>query len=368
MGIFVFIVTLLVLVLVHELGHFLVARWFGVAVEEFGFGFPPALFKRRWGNTTYSFNAIPLGGFVRIKGEEDAVAAPDSFSVLPAWRRASIIVAGIVMNLLVAVGLFTFGYGIGLPQEIGDELPPHAMVSQVEHHVASVLPKTPADGVLQPGDVIVSLDGQQFGTLPALQNYIRTHDAQPIQIDVEREGARQAIALTPTTLPDRSNTVGFGVQLFTTARVAYPWYWAPVAGLQLTGHLLQTIGMTFWDFGKSLLGGPKVAVDVAGPIGIAVITTQVVDLGWVFVVQFVALLSLNLAVVNLLPFPALDGGRLFFILLELIRRRPVSQEVEARFHRIGFAILLLIIVGVTYLDLQRFGGGFVSWLQGVREL
>jgi regulator of sigma E protease len=367
-GVLFFIVTLLALVLVHEFGHFGAARWFGVAVEEFGFGFPPAIAKKRWGKTTYSFNWLPLGGFVRIKGEENAVAEPDSFSVQSSWRRAVIIVAGVVMNLLVVVILFTVGFSVGLPQELDQPLPSAARVRDVRHQVAAVMPDSPASSALVPGDVIVAIDGQTFNALSELQAYIRGHSDSILNLTVERGGTQNTVSLQPTRLRlDDGEIYGLGVSLFTTGVVAYPFYRAPLEAVRLTGKLFGLIAKTLGELVVGLLRGAPTAVDVTGPIGIAILTTEVVHLGWIFFLQFVAILSLNLAFINLLPFPALDGGRLLFILIEIIRRRPVSEATEGRIHRWGFTFLILLVLVVTYFDLNRFGGVFGGWLEGLKR-
>ncbi|OGL86892.1 hypothetical protein A3I40_04155 [Candidatus Uhrbacteria bacterium RIFCSPLOWO2_02_FULL_48_12] len=368
-GVLTFILTLLVLVLVHEFGHFWAARWFGVGVEEFGFGFPPAVIKKRFGQTVYSLNWIPLGGFVKIKGEESAVADADSFSVQAPWRRAIIIVSGIIMNLAVVVILFTVGFSVGLPQEINEELPPGARAQDIRHQVAAVMPKSPAFDVLKGGDAIITIDGREFEALSSLQSYIRSHPNDTLNLTIERDQQQQTITLKPALLQVGDEEVyGLGVSLFTTATVSYPIYRAPWEAVKLTGRLFWLIAKTLGDIVVGLIRGAPAPVDVTGPIGIAILTTQVVDLGWIFILQFVAVLSLNLAFINLLPFPALDGGRLFFILIEIIRRRPVPEHIEGRIHRWGFTVLLLLVLVVTYFDLKRFGGAFDSWLMSLRHL
>ncbi|KKU48545.1 hypothetical protein A3H10_02645 [Candidatus Uhrbacteria bacterium RIFCSPLOWO2_12_FULL_46_10] len=368
-GVLTFIITLLILVLVHEFGHFGAARWFGVAVDEFGFGFPPAIFKKRLGQTVYSFNWIPLGGFVRIRGEERTVVGPDSFSSQSPWRRAVIIVAGIVMNLAVVVFLFTIGYAVGLPQELGESLPAGARLSDVQHYIAATLPQSPADGILESGDAIVSIDGQIFASLSDLQSYIRDHANSKLDLVIKRNLEYRTVTIQPTLLKFRDQEVyGIGVSLFTTATVSYPWYKAPVEATRLTARLFSLIATTLGELVVGLFRGAPASIDVTGPVGIAVLSGKVSSLGWIYILQFVAILSLNLAFINLLPFPALDGGRLLFIFIEIIRRRPVSAELEGRIHSLGFTVLIILVVVVTYFDLKRFGGAFSGWLMSLRRL
>ena len=361
-GVVVFILVLLILVLVHEWGHFAAARLFGVGVEEFGFGFPPAIARRQWGNTTYSFNWLPLGGFVRIKGEERVVNEADSFSAQRPSRRAAIILAGVAMNVLLTILLLTIGFNLGLPQDLSQEAPDGAIVSQVRHHVVEVLPGSPAAGRLEANDAIVTIDGQAFATLVELQRYIRSHGQQQLLLSVERGDRTMIAAITPTLLTaGGEERYGIGVGLFTTGEVSYPWYRTPFEAIRLTGDLFVRIVQTMWQAATDLWYGRGASVDVAGPVGIAVITSQVTKLGFVYLVQFVALLSLNLAFINLLPFPALDGGRLLFIVLEVLRGKAVDENLEARMHRWGFTVLLLVVLFVTYLDVHRLSSLFREW-------
>lgn len=369
LGVLIFIIILLVLVLVHEFGHFGAARLFGVAVEEFGFGFPPAVIKKRFGQTVYSLNWIPLGGFVKIKGEESALTDADSFSVQPPWRRAVIIAAGIIMNLMLVVILFTIGFSVGFPQELDQASSAGARVRDIKHEIVAVMPKSPAFNALESGDVIISIDGHQFANLSDLQLYIRSHSNDALNLIIERGQKQQTISLRPALLKVGDEEIyGLGISLFTTATVAYPIYRAPWEAVKLTGKLFGLIAKTLGDIMVGLIRGAPAPIDVTGPIGIAILTSQVVDLGWIFILQFVAVLSLNLAFINLLPFPALDGGRLFFILIEVIRRRPVSEHIEGRIHRWGFTALLILVLVVTYFDLKRFGGAFGNWLMSLRHL
>ena len=368
-GVLVFIATLLVLVLVHEFGHFAAARLFGVGVEEFGFGFPPAIIKKKFGQTIYSFNWIPLGGFVRIKGEDKIIGEPDSYSSQSPWRRAVIILSGVLMNLLLVVVLFSIGYTVGLPQELGDTPPTGARVRNISHHIAAVMPASPADGVLKAGDVIVSIDEKKFQTLADLQSYIRAHREAELNLAIDRDSELYTVSIQPALLKVEDGEVyGVGVSLFTTGVISYPVYRAPLAAAQLTAKLFGIIAVTLGELVAGLFRGAPVPVDIAGPVGIALITTQVVGLGWIFILQFVAVLSLNLAFINLLPFPALDGGRLLFIIIEIIRRRPVSEELEGRVHRWGFTVLIILVMVVTYFDLRRLGGVFDGLWDRLREI
>ncbi len=356
-----FIVVLAVLVLVHELGHFLTARWFGIDVEEFGFGFPPRIFGVKKGKTLYSLNWIPLGGFVKIKGEDDPNATgPGTFSHKPAWVRAIVIGAGVFMNLVLASLLFAIGLTIGMPQA-ADSLPANARVRDRQVQIVEVLKDTPAaQAGFQVGDTIVSINGQSFTEVEDVQTLVNSAEP-PVVVEIRRGKETFTKDVTPVLEPTIGKRV-MGVALVEAAKVSYPWYIAIVKGVQATGFYLKEILLSFWDLIKGLFVGQKSAVEFSGPVGIAVLTGRAARLGFTYLLQFAALLSINLAVINVLPIPALDGGRLLFIIIEKIRGRSVRPVVEAVIHRVAFFLLLALIVIVTAHDLGKYGGQILKAL------
>jgi len=361
-GTIAFIITLFILVLVHEYGHFKVARFFKVGIEEFGFGFPPAIKKINRHGLIISLNWIPLGGFVRIKGEEGSDNSPDSFTSQSIYKRVLIIVAGVSMNLIVAILIFSAGFIFGMPQDVTRGIPKGAEVRDLDFVIAGIVPNSPAATVFERGESILSVDGKSFTELADLQHYIESKKGQDIIVAVKNESDVSFKVLKPVELNvgEGNSVVGLGVQLVATGIVSYPWYQAFFEGISFTA---KTFGMIITTLGGAvfnLLRGSPAGIDVAGPFGIAVITGSVVKLGFLFLLQFVGLLSVNLAIVNLLPFPALDGGRLLFLIIEVIRRKPISHELEARIHGLGFIVLLLLIVVVTYVDFQRLAG-YLNW-------
>ncbi len=371
-----FIVVLGLLVFVHELGHFMVARRSGVKVEEFGFGFPPraiGVFRdpasRRWRlvgrrtkespATIYSFNWIPLGGFVRIKGEQGELAsAADSFAAKGVGTRIAIISAGVSMNVVLAALLLSVGAAIGLPQVIEDGLPPGARVRDPQVQIVNVLEGLPAAASgLQVGDAIRSVDGTAVADIESLQAYLTAHVGQPVELMLQRgSAAPYPKSVTPTPRED-SDQAWIGVQLVHAGVVSYPWYLAPVQGVRLAGEWTVQIVQAFGELFKNLVVRQQVTIDLSGPVGIATLTGTVTRLGFIYVLQFTALLSLNLAVINFLPFPALDGGRVVFLLLEKFRGRAVSARLETAVHNIGFVVLLVLIALVTLRDLGKLFGG-----------
>lgn len=361
LGVLAFIVALLFLVLVHEWGHFFAARRLGVKVEEFGFGFPPRIAKKHWRGTDYTFNWLPFGGFVRLKGEEGESDAADSYASQSAWKRLVIVLAGVVMNLVAAVVLLTVVLSVGVTRDVTEGVDVRALVSETKHYVAGVLADAPASGKLQPGDVIANIDGQTFVQLSELQQYVR-ESSGGIVVTVERAGELVTTELQPAQFDVNGTEVyGIGTQLQSLATVSYPWYWAPVEAVRVTGETFALIATTLGGMVVGLVQGQTDAVvEVTGPIGIAVLTGDVVTFGIVAFLQFVALLSINLAFLNVLPIPALDGGRMAFIMYEIVVRRAISERAEATLHRVGFSLLLLLIVAVTIADIGRFSGTIVS--------
>jgi regulator of sigma E protease len=351
-----FVAVIGLLIFVHEFGHFFAAKRHGVRVDEFGFGFPPRIAGIKRGDTLYSLNWIPLGGFVRIKGESgDAAHDADSFSGKGVGVRAIILTAGVVMNLVLAWVLLSFGYMIGLPQ-VAEDLSGLAHVRDQRLQVMQILPMSPAETAgLEQGDAVMAVDGTAVDSVEVFRDYTGTHAGVPIALTVERKKELKTFEVTPTQLEGLLQP-GIGIALVTTGIVSYPVWYAPIQGLYatygITTQILSAFGSVIYD----LFATRQVNVEFSGPIGIAVITGQVAALGFRHLLQFTALLSINLAVINILPIPALDGGRLAFLIAEWARRgKAVSRRIEMTAHNIGFSLLILLIVVITYRDLVRHG-------------
>jgi regulator of sigma E protease len=377
-----FIVVLSILVFVHEMGHFWTARKFGVKAEEFGFGFPPRAFgfyknkEGKWkkvrgskevedaGDTIYSLNWIPLGGFVKIKGEDgDEKADPDSFASQKIWKRAIILLAGVTMNIFLAAVLISGGYMIGLPQVI-EETDSRAVVSNEKIQIVDVGQGTPAkEADLRIGDVILSIEGIRFTSGAELQEFVNERGGQSLAYEIGRGDEILSKDITPGPLEGSENN-GIGVGIAETGLVKYPFHIAIWEGLKTTIYLVWVIIVAFYGLIKGLILGQGMSADVAGPVGIAALTGQVARMGLVYIMQFTALLSINLAIINALPFPALDGGRLLFLLIEKIKGSPVKKELEASIHYIGFALLMILILFVTVKDVSRYG----DWFKRVWEV
>lgn len=353
-----FIVILGFLVLVHEAGHFFAARAFRIAVEEFGLGFPPKVASVARGGTIYSINAIPLGGFVKIKGEDqEARHEPDSFGAKPVWQRALVIVAGVTMNVVAGWFLLVILFMTGAPVESGD-----AIESKYIHNqslvVTEVLKDSPAQAAgLVVGDTIVSADDVPFERIDAFQTFVHERTGIPIALRYERGGEQYTVTLESAMLLESGVGRGvIGVGLTEVGTVRLPLHKAVVAGTIATGNYLDRIARAFARIFQGLWQGQGVGDNLGGPIAIAVATDDAIDLGFSHAVIYTAILSFNLAIINILPFPALDGGRLIFLAAEAVRRKPSRAEIEAWFHRVGFALLILLAAVITYGDIGRFGG------------
>ncbi|HQO11045.1 MAG TPA: RIP metalloprotease RseP [bacterium] len=377
MTVLIFILVLSVLVFVHEFGHFWTARKLGVKAEEFGFGFPPRLFgfyrdqqgQRRhfWGNrsldelplkqkpkgTVYSLNWLPIGGFVKIKGENgEGKQEPDSFAAQSLGKRALILAAGVIMNIVLAFFLLSLGYMLGLPQSL-DEAGPSARITQAQVWVMETLPQSPAaDAGLEAGDVIMAVNGQAVSSSENLQALVAENNGVATNFLVKSGDEERQVTITPTVIASTGKP-GIGVSIYASGKVRYPFFIAIWEGLKATGLMFWAIIVAFATLIRDLFLGASVSGQVTGPVGIATLTGQVASLGFTYLLQFMALLSLNLALINILPFPALDGGRILFVVIEKFKGKPVKQSVEAWIHTIGFWLLLALIVVVTYKDIGR---------------
>ena len=356
--ILLFIAILGILILVHEFGHFFAAKKAGAKVEEFGFGFPPRIWGVKRGETLYSINLLPIGGFVKIYGEDgEERKDPRSFSSRSILTRSLIIVAGVVMNMLLAVVLFSAGHFVGLPQVLNEESP-LAGVKNIRVRVAEVVKDSPAElAAIQVGDTIVELhfnDEKLTGvrTIASVQNFITAHHSETITLVVERAGESISKELIPRENPPEGEGA-VGIAMVRTGEISYPFYLAPLKGIESTFFVTVGTLRAFGGIVADLVTTGSLRGELSGPVGIAVLTGQVQKMGFIFLLQFMALISVNLAIINALPFPALDGGRLFFLGIEKIRGKPVNQKYEKIAHTIGFALLILLMIVVTFRDIGR---------------
>jgi len=395
MTLIVFLAILSVLVLVHEFGHFLMAKKAGILVEEFGFGLPPRIWGKKIGETLYSINALPIGGFVKLYGEDGIGEItnnqiPNSkqsqntkykiqnidraYFEKSILRRLSVLLAGVTMNLLLAIVCFSFLYYYwGIPTKTK------------EIKILSVAKESPAFfAELREGDTIVALDGQRLFSVEDFVKMTKEKAGQKIQLEIKREkdnpcreeggekvlggstqvgfnchGENLLVSLIPRQSPPE-NEGPLGVVISDTELKKYPWWQMPYLGvregfkesLSWGKMILLSLKETF----VSLIVYGKVPREVAGPIGIFQATGQVAKQGFLAVLQFLGILSVNLAIVNVLPFPALDGGRLIFLTIEGLTKKKVPAKVELLINQIGMVCLLLLMGLVTVNDVLRLLG------------
>lgn len=363
--ILVFLLILSVLVLIHEAGHFFVAKKLGIKVEEFGFGLPPRAFGKKIGETMYSLNWLPIGGFVKLYGEDEAgkgsirmsqvahrnderkAKSEDlirAFFARPPWQKAIVVGAGVLMNFILAVAIISYLFGFA-----GVGVPGNKVI------VTQIVKNSPADTAgIKVNEVIESINGIKVTSPTQLVSLTKEHLGEKIKVDIrnEKSGARTLEIIPRKTYPKTEGPMGIAIAQNIEIK-KYPWYQAPILGTKeaLKDSWLIVSGLAMIVYQLVTLG--TVPQGVAGPVGIAQLTGQFVQVGPLAVLSFVALLSLNLAILNVLPIPALDGGRLFFILIEATTGRKVNQKFETWAHTVGMAILLALIALITLHDLIR---------------
>ena len=359
MALVIFIVVLGVLVLVHEWGHFFAARWFGIRVDEFGFGFPPRVFGKKLGETLYSINLFPLGGFVRIFGEQgEGEFDKQSFASHPIWHRAVIIFAGVFMNAVLAWFLFSLGHVVGIPSVTGGGLD----VGDAKVTVIGVAKGSPAENAkLAFGNVITAIKADGAELIPKNTNelidFVNSHKGQVLRLEVKPSAAdtgQASVVEIPTRAAPPDGEGPIGIALADIGVLKTPWYMAPWEGLKSLWYAVDATFSAFVGIFHSAVSEGKIPEGVSGPLGLFVLTGQAERLGISYFLQFVALLSVNLAILNAVPFPALDGGRLLFLVIEKIRGKPVRISYEKAAHAVGFVLLLVLILVISYRDLNRF--------------
>lgn len=372
-GIIAVIIFLSILVLVHELGHFLLAKKFGLLVEEFGFGLPPRLWGKKIGETVYSINALPFGGFVKIFGEnredeaapqldeevsvaqmEEEITASDnkliidekltvekivipghrSFNFLSVGRRALIILSGVLMNFLLGWLVISIVFAVGAPQAI--------VITQISQN-------SPAESIgLQVGDKILDTSADNF------IKFTNENRGKEITLKIERNGEIKEFFVTPRVNPPTDEGV-LGIGLIETGAPKQNIFYSIWEGLKTSIQIIELVFSAIFNLIAQLFttGGVNLA-GIAGPVGIVKVTAQAENLGFSYLLQLLALISLNLVVINIFPFPALDGGRLLFLLIEKIKGSPLPIKFERYANALGMAILIILMISITIRDIVIF--------------
>lgn len=345
-----FIAILSILVLFHEWGHFIAARIFGVHVEEFGFGFPPRIWGMKKGPTLYSINALPLGGFVKLKGEDGSTTGgkdADSFASQSWWKKLIILAAGVFMNVVLTIVLFTAGFSIGMPQLLEDSQD-GMNARDVKIQITYIQPHSPAAKAgLKVGDAIRSLDAMFPANIEEIQSYTRTHIDRAIHFSYLRGSEELSADIAPILLKETGKG-GIGIGIARVGLVSYPFFTAFRMALETTAGLAIHIVTTLGSAIKHLAFD-----DFVGPVGIASYAGTVAQLGVTYLINLVGQFSMSLAIFNFLPIPALDGGRALFILIERIRRKNLNPAFENAIHVVGFMLLIGLLILITIRDVTR---------------
>lgn len=338
----IFIPVLGLLVFIHELGHFLAAKWAGIRVERFSLGFPPRLFGKKIGDTDYCISWIPLGGYVKMAGmidesmDSEVTGQPWEFMSKPIWKRMIVIAAGPVMNVLLALFFFTAVYSFYGMRETTTV-------------IEQVMPNSPAAAVgLQPDDKILMIDGKNISSWDEITAVIHPNAEKTLSIEWERNAQRMQSFVTPRR--DSASTrglIGIAPKLV-TRQMGF------MEALQRSGR--ETWGMTqatFQFIGRIFTGKESAREGLAGPIFMAKTVSQAAQQGFDTLLYLTAFISLQLAILNILPIPALDGGHLLFLAIEGILRRPLSLRLRMVIQQIGMALLLVLMAFVLFNDVQK---------------
>jgi len=362
MNILIFFIILLVLVLVHEFGHFSVAKKFGIRVDEFGFGFPPKIFGKKFGETEYSLNALPFGGFVKIFGEnpdDENTHGPDSgrsFVNKPKYQQALVLFAGVFANFILAWLLFSFGFLSGMPTSVGNENLKDK-IRDVSLVVISVLPDSPADKAgLRFGDKIISIGSgenyTEYVSAETIRSFVLGSAGQNIEMQYARGGESNAVSITPEISKiDDKPAIGISMDQVGVAKL--PFLSAFWEGMKLTVSMTTNTVVGLYTLILDGITGKGSLASVTGPVGLVGVVGDAYRFGFSYLISFAAVISINLAVINLMPFPALDGGRLFFLLIEKIKGSRIDPKVANAANLVGFGILILLMVAVTFQDVAR---------------
>lgn len=361
MTVIIFIIVLAVLILVHELGHFIFAKKTGMRVDEFGIGFPPRIFAFKKGETEYSINLLPLGGFVKIFGEnpdEESIKGADSSRSMvnkPRWAQALVISAGVVFNIIFAWVLISIGLMSGLPVSVEqfdlNKVQDPAVV------VLDVVKDSPAEKAnLQVGDKLLFMgttkESIQDFTTKQMQEFIASHGGEEITI-LYRRGVQEPITTFATPVDNILDRPAIGITTDMIGTAKFGFFESFKEGLLMTFGLIASTAVGLISFFGGLITGTSNLSQVTGPVGIAGLAGEAASFGFIYLLSFTAFISINLAVINFIPFPALDGGRLLFIAIESVMRKNIKPIISNSLNLIGFVLLIGMMAVVTYNDILR---------------
>lgn len=363
MSVILFIIILAILILVHEFGHFIVAKKSGVRVDEFGLGFPPKIWSKKFGETLYTLNAIPFGGFVKIFGEDPhseemrEVDKATSFYYKPKWIQALILVAGVAFNIVFAWMLISATFMIGFPATEGHSK--FGEVKDAKMTITAVSPESPAQvSGLKTGDTVLfvsSSAGFSQGDSLSVENIQQVIGQSESKIEILYKDSKgeTKTAFVDTEFDEASGRKVIGVSLDRVGILKLPFHYALIEGFRTTYLFTKATAEGLVNFLWNVVTLKSDFSQVSGPVGIASIVGEASGLGAVYVLSLVAIISINLAIINLVPFPALDGGRLLFVLIESITRRPINPKFAIWANTVGFILLITLMLVVTGHDIFR---------------
>ncbi len=370
-SIIIFLSILFLLVVIHELGHFLLAKYFKMQVDEFAFGFPPSLFQKKFGETLYSLNLIPLGGYVKIFGENGLteeelkklsdVERKQLFGSKPWWQRIVVLCGGVLFNIIGAFILFTIVFMMGSMVYLDQDEVKNTPYTERKLEVININPKSPLQSSdMVEGDKILKmvsgeniLEKEMLNSFSAAE-FIQTHNNSSILISYENQrGEMKEVSVIPKAGIVEGKKI-LGAKFADTAFKKFSFTEAIPQAIKTTYDQLKYIFQSLWQLLSDLIfKDAKVEDNLSGPIGLAVMTAQVSTEGLDRVLAFAAMLSLSLAVFNILPIPALDGGRIAFVMFEALRGKKTKATTEQLFHGLGFLALLVLMIFVTYFDIVK---------------
>lgn len=349
-------VSLIGLIVLHEFGHFITAKKFGVKVEEFGIGYPPRLFGKKIGETIYSLNLLPFGAFVKMPGEVGQTDDPGSFSGQPVWKRALIAFAGVLSFWLIAAILFSTVFVMGTPLAVSDEENHNLVDPRVQ--IAAISADSPAaEAGIRPGDTIIKLkaessDFKDVNKVKEVQEFTSAHLGEEIILTIQRGKETFDAKLVPRVSPPQGEGP-IGVALIRTALKSYPWWAAPWQGIMATGGLTLAVIQGYSQATSNIVQGLPSGVQIMGPVGIFHLFTQASQLGINYFLQFIGMIAVYIALFNILPIPAVDGGKLLFLGIEAVRKKPISEKTEQNLSAFFFGLLILLMILVTIKDIAR---------------
>lgn len=360
MSILIFLLVLFVLVLVHEWGHFIVAKKVGMRVDEFAIGFPPKLFGIKKGETEYTLNALPIGGFVRIYGENldtgpETADQPRSFAAASKWAQALVLIAGVTMNIILAWFLFAITFMIGVPTAVDETTAsPEAVL-----YVSNIVPASPLFETIKPGTEILSISnssGELVAPKPTnFTDFIQQSAGEEVTISYRFADEVNEVTVLPVAglIESDKDRVAVGVGLSMVETKSESFFSALGSATAATYNGLIAIAVGLFTLLSQAIQGTADLSQVAGPVGIVGMVGDAAAFGITALLTFTAIISLNLAIINLLPIPALDGGRLVFVAIEAVTRRPINPIWAGRVNLVGFALLMILMVVITWNDIAR---------------